>query len=244
MSLIFEERQSDSPYVELITTGRTTGSSTTIRPAEVRWHMVIARFEGSLMPIITGPLTSSGVVNFVEGIELLWIKFKLGVFTPRLPVRGLLNTEIMLPEAGGKSFWLDSTAWQLPNYENADTFVNRLIREGTLEFDPVVNAALCDELPAIPQRTVRHRFQRATGLTHAYIRQYERAQYAASLLRQGRSILDTVFDAGYFDQPHMTRSLKQFVGYTPAQLASEYIRSCENAAQTARAERYVLQTTA
>lgn len=243
MSLIFEERLSDSPYVELITTGVTTGSSTTIRPAEIHWHMVIARFEGGLLPIITGPLTSSGIVNFTSGIELLWIKFKLGAFIPRLPVRGLLNTELTLPEAGGKSFWLDSAAWQLPSYENADTFVNRLVRAGVLAFDPLVSAALRDELPDIPQRTVRHRFQRATGLTHGHIRQYERAHRAAALLRHGHSILDTVYDAGYFDQPHMTRSLKQFVGYTPAQLASEYIRSCENVAARGN-PLHDLQTTA
>ncbi len=195
------------------------------------------------MPIVTGPLTSSGIVNFTEGVELLWIKFKLGTFIPRLPVRGLLNTELTLPEAGGKSFWLNSTAWQLPNYENADTFVNQLVRDGMLEFDPVVPATLRDEQVNIPDRTVRHRFQRATGLTHVHIRQHERAQYAASLLRQGRSILDTVFDAGYFDQPHMTRALKQFVGYTPAQLANEYKRSCENPVNQ-HAEEYALLTTA
>lgn len=242
MTLIFEERQSDSSYVDLITTGVTTGSSTVIRPAEVHWHLVIAKFEGSILPIVTGPLTSSGIVNFTEGIEFLWIKFRLGTFIPRMPVRGILDTELTLPEAAGKLFWLDSNAWQPPTYENADTFVNRLVREGALEFDPLVPTALRDERPAFSERTVRHRFRRATGLTHIHIRQYERAQYAASLLRQGRSILDTVFDAGYFDQPHMTRSLKQFVGYTPAQLASEYILRCQNAAAPVDDHRELLTT--
>jgi methylphosphotriester-DNA--protein-cysteine methyltransferase len=65
---------------------------------------------------------------------------------------------------------------------------------------------------------VRHRFLQATGLTQSHIRQVERAQRAATLLRQGVSILDTVYETGYFDQPHLTRSLKQFVGYTPAQM--------------------------
>ncbi len=32
------------------------------------------------------------------------------------------------------------------------------------------------------------------------------------------SILDTVERAGYFDQPHLTRSLKRFIGQTPAQI--------------------------
>ena len=31
-------------------------------------------------------------------------------------------------------------------------------------------------------------------------------------------ILDTVEEAGYFDQSHLTRSLKQWVGHTPAQI--------------------------
>jgi methylphosphotriester-DNA--protein-cysteine methyltransferase len=59
---------------------------------------------------------------------------------------------------------------------------------------------------------------RATGLNHSQILQLERAKYAAALLEQGVPILDTVYDAGYFDQPHLTRSLKQWIGHTPAQI--------------------------
>jgi methylphosphotriester-DNA--protein-cysteine methyltransferase len=70
----------------------------------------------------------------------------------------------------------------------------------------------------MPSRTVRHRFLRATGLSATHIRQMKRAQQAQALLQQGVSILDTVDEAGYFDQPHLTRSLKQFIGYTPAQI--------------------------
>jgi methylphosphotriester-DNA--protein-cysteine methyltransferase len=66
---------------------------------------------------------------------------------------------------------------------------------------------------------VRRRFLTATGLTPGTIRQIERARHALTLLRQGRPILDVVFEAGYFDQPHLTRSLRQFMGRTPAQIA-------------------------
>jgi AraC-like DNA-binding protein len=67
-------------------------------------------------------------------------------------------------------------------------------------------------------RTVQRRFLQATGLTHNSIYQIQRARYATTLLKQGTPILDTVHAAGYFDQPHMTRSLKQFIGLTPAQI--------------------------
>jgi methylphosphotriester-DNA--protein-cysteine methyltransferase len=96
--------------------------------------------------------------------------------------------------------------------------VNRLVREDILVRDSVVDTALKDHPQVIPPRTIRHRFLRTTGLTQGHIRQIERAQQAASLLRQGVSILDTVYEMGYFDQSHLTKSLKQFVGYTPAQI--------------------------
>ena len=99
-----------------------------------------------------------------------------------------------------------------------ETFVDQLVREEILLLDPLVGAALQDQLPVTAPRTVRHHFLHATGLTQCTIRQMQRAQQAAVLLRQGVSILDTTDALGYFDQPHLTRSLKQFVGYTPAQL--------------------------
>ncbi len=37
-------------------------------------------------------------------------------------------------------------------------------------------------------------------------------------MKRGDSIADAIHEAGYFDQPHLTRSLKRFVGQTPAEL--------------------------
>jgi AraC-like DNA-binding protein len=219
MSLIYEYRLSDSPYIETITQGRTVGSSFTVRPSEINWHMVFVKRNGTLQPLMVGPWTESGTVQFVEDVELLWIKFKLGTFMPHLPVKNYLNTEAAMPDASSKSFWLKSSAWQIPTYENVETFVNRLVREDILTHDHVVNAALQDQLPqeTMASRTVRHRFLRATGLSQGHILQFERAQQAVALLEQGVSILDVVYQLGYYDQPHLTRSLKRFVGKTPAQ---------------------------
>ncbi|HEV8194086.1 MAG TPA: AraC family transcriptional regulator [Ktedonobacterales bacterium] len=41
---------------------------------------------------------------------------------------------------------------------------------------------------------------------------------ATALLEQGVPISDVIYQAGYFDQPHLTRSLKRFMGQTPAQI--------------------------
>lgn len=218
MSLISEARLSDSPYIESVTRGWTISEGTTIRPAEIHWHMVFVKHSGGTLPIVVGPLTSSGTAAWGEGGEILWIKFKLGVFMPHLPARDYIDGEQILPDASSERFWWKGAARQFPNFENVETFVERLVREEDLVRDPVVDAALQDRTLAVSPRTVRHRFLQATGQTQSHIRQYERAIKAASLLRHGFSILDTVFEAGYFDQPHLTRSLKQFVGHTPAQI--------------------------
>ena len=125
-----EERRSDSPYVEAVTHGWTESDGSTVRPAECRWHLVVVRQAGNTQALAVGPLTGAGVASWAEGAEILWIRFALGTFMPHLPTRKLLDTETVLPEATSKSFWLGGSAWQFPNSENADAFVDRLVREG------------------------------------------------------------------------------------------------------------------
>ena len=81
------------------------------------------------------------------------------------------------------------------------------MREGELAREPLVEAALQGQLKDRSTSTIERRFRHSTGLTQGAVRQIERARYATQLLQQGVSILDTVQEAGYFDQPHLTRSL-------------------------------------
>ena len=221
MSLISEDRLSHSPYVEKIMRGWTMSEGSSIRPAEINWHMVFVKHPSGPQALVVGPLTTSGVASWGEGAEILWIQFKLGVFMPHFPTKNYRNGEQILPDASSERFWLKGAARQVPDFENVEVFIDRLVHQEDLVRDPVVSAALQDQPLDMSARTVRHRFLQATGQTQSHIRQYERAIKAASLLRHGVSILDTVFEAGYFDQPHLTRSLKQFLGYTPAQILPE-----------------------
>jgi AraC-like DNA-binding protein len=217
MTIDFEERAADSPYIESVTHGYTLSDGSALRPAEIHWHMVLVKHSGGAQALAVGPWTTAGTASWGEGAEILWIKFKLGTFMPQRPTKQLTDCESVLPGAAGQSFWLNSSAWQFPDYHNVETFISRLAREDALVRDPLINAALNDQLPDISSRTLRHRFIQATGLTQSHIRQFKRAQQAAAMLAQGMSILDTVHEAGYFDQPHLTRSLKRFIGKTPAQ---------------------------
>ena len=219
MSMLYEERSSDSPYIEMITRGWTARDGSTIRPAEINWHMVFVRHNGRVQPVFVGPLRTAGVASWEEGAELLWIRFKLGTFMPHLPTRDFLDVETNLPGAASQSFWLKGSAWQFPDYDNADTFVARLARDDLLTHDPLIDAVLQGQPQAMSLRTIQRRFLRATGLTPRTFQQIERARQAMTLLQQGVPILDTVYETGYFDQSHLTNALKRFVGQTPAQIS-------------------------
>ncbi len=219
MSAIFEGRLSDSPWVERVWRGRVEADYMPTCPADVRWNLLLARHNGKVRVSVEGPTTKAITKNQLEGSEFLVIKFKLGTFMPHLPAGHFRDGDAALPEGAGKTFWLNGCVWQFPDFENVETFVDQLVREGLLVRDPVVSAVLHKQPQPVSFRTVRRRFLLATGLTQGSIDQIERAQQAMALLEQGVPILDAAYQVGYADQPHMTRSLKRYVGQTPAQIA-------------------------
>jgi methylphosphotriester-DNA--protein-cysteine methyltransferase len=89
--------------------------------------------------------------------------------------------------------------------------------------DPVVEATIHGHTPDLSIRSLQNHFLQATGLTYKTIQQIERARSAVSLLEQGTSIFDTAFELGYFDQSHLTNSLKRFMGKTPAQISQKSV---------------------
>ena len=185
----------------------------------VHWQLVVSHRDGQTTVTVRGPqITSTSLYTQADG-DWVGIQFKVGTFMPRFPLGSLLNNDRDLPDAGDRSFWLDGSAWQFPDFENADTFVARLVNAGLVAHDPVVDAAMQGELVDVSSRSVQRRFAQATGLTQSTIRQIERARSAMVQLKQGVPILDVVHESGYYDQPHLTRSLKRWLGETPAELA-------------------------
>jgi hypothetical protein len=218
MAVTYEERLSDSPFVESIWHTQTESDGCDIVSADVSWDMIIAQQNGKTCLSVWGPMTKAVPIAHTEGSEHLGIRFKLGTFMPLLPACSLLNSGTTLPEVTGKSFWLYGSTWEYPTYENVETFIIRLVRGGVLSRDGIVAASLEGNPQYMSLRSVQRRFLRITGLSQRYIRSIERARQASSLLESGTSILDTVYQAGYADQQSMTKSLKHFLGRTPAQI--------------------------
>src|SRR6266487_2292000 len=171
MIFSFEERPSDSSLVERIwrTQSERAGAFTSL--ATSHWEMVVMRHNGKMTLTVRGPETKATPAYCSVQAEWFGIIFKYGTFMPDLLASDLVDGAIDLPEAASKSFWLHGSAWRFPDYENADTFVDRLVRDGLLVRDPVVQAALQGQLKDLSLRTAQRHFLRTTGLTHSAVRQ-------------------------------------------------------------------------
>lgn len=218
--LTFEDRPSDSPFVERIWRSRSSAAGVFLSLATSHVEMAVTRHGGGIFLTVRGPETMATPAECPAEGEWLGIRFTLGTFMPRFPPGDLRDRrDVTLPDASGRSFWLDGSAWEYPDFENAETFVARLSRKGLLVRDAGVKAALHSDVDALSLRSQQRHFLRATGITRRAVRQIERARQATMLLMQGVSILDTVYEAGYFDQAHLTRSLKSLIGQTPAEVS-------------------------
>lgn len=222
MDLICEDRPSDLPFADRIWRSHSEHGGAFISMAERHWSMVVTTYQGRTTVTLRGPETRATRAYTPEDAQFVGIHFKAGVFMPHLPASSVMDRrDLVLPQARSDTFWLHGGGWQVPDYENADTFLKRLVREELLVFDPLVEAVLQEHPVDVSARTVQRRFLRATGLPHTTMHQIERARMAVRLLGNGVSILDTVEQAGYFDQSHMTRALKHYIGLTPAQIAAK-----------------------
>jgi AraC-like DNA-binding protein len=219
MNLTFEDRPSDSPFVERIWRSQSDYGGPFVSLAAINYGIVVTRLQGMTFITVRGPETRATDAFCPPDAEFFGIVFKPGTFIPHLPARSVMDRQdVNLPEASSHSFWLKGSAWEYPDFDNADTFISRLLREGLLVRETLVDAALQGQVKDLSLRSTQRRFVNSTGLTHSSLRQIERARHATILLQQGVSILDVVDRLGYADQPHLTRALKHMIGQTPAQV--------------------------
>lgn len=215
----FEERASDHPFVERVWRCHSDRADTFLSVAANSFEMAITQLGGKSFLTLRGPETAATTMNCPAEGQWVCIRFKPGTFMPRfLPGSLRDHQDVTLPPATGRSFWLNSSAVEYPSFDNAETFVGRLAKSGILSRDPIVEDTLLRPPRGLSLRSAQRHFLRSTGVTYAAFRQVERARYAAILLREGVSILDVVSRQGYFDQAHLTRSLKRFIGETPSKV--------------------------
>lgn len=222
MLIAFRHRESTSPFVERVWTSRSHDGGSFLSMAEGTIELVFTSLPGVSAATLRGPVSRGSVVQCPPDGAWLAIRFRLGTFLPGIPTEALMDHHnLELPILPGGRFWLADGAWEIPGYDNAEQLVARLAAAGVIARSHATDAATEGDVDWMSRRSVQRHFRRATGMTHSAWQQIERARLAAALLTSGRPVLDAAFDAGYFDQAHLTRSVKQLIGMTPARLAHE-----------------------
>lgn len=228
MGLVVESRPSEVPYIERVWRSRSDEAGRMMSVATSHWELVFWEHQGVPQAAVLGPEAKASLAPVPGEAVFFGISFALGTSMPHIPVSALVGGSAAIPDVTRRSLWLKGSAWHVPDYDNAEAFVRRMVREGIVDLDPVVTAALAGtgtgvgtgDVPGVSERTLQRRFVAATGLTQGAVRQIHRARQAAVLVQEGVPAQEVVHRLGYFDQPHLARSLKRYVGRTATQLAT------------------------
>jgi hypothetical protein len=219
MFISFDHRPSDSPFIERVWRSRSVRGGSFYSMAEPNIEIVVARVEGREQVILRGPVTRASMVPCPAGGEWLGIRLRVGTHLPAVATIQLTDhRSVALPGDGRGGFWFAKRFWEVPTYETAECLVSRLAAEGLIAFEGVIQRAFEGRKPGVTERSLQRRFLRATGLTQDSLRQIERARKAALLLASGASALDVVCMMDFFDQSHLTRAVRRWVGPTPGGL--------------------------
>lgn len=169
---------------------------------------------------LRGPASRATSLTCTEGHTFFGADFRVGAYLKVVQPARLVNMQdTILPTLSDGRILLDGEAWEVPTPDNIDVFIDRLERAGLLTFDPLVEEFRYGGAVPVAERTAQSRFIRTVGLSRRKLRLIERTRHAARRLRSGAAIMDVVVEAGFYDQPHLTRAVRQLIGHTPAELA-------------------------
>ena len=188
--------------------------------ASVTAGIGFARIRGTWAVHLRGPATKATTMVCSADSEYFGADFRVGAYLPMFPPARLTNLrDSVLPMLPDGRILLDGRAWEMPMPQNIDVFIDRLRKEGLLLVDPMIEELRYGVPRAMSTRTAQSRFARAVGLPLRTLELIERARRAVRMLHAGRTIAEVAVEAGYYDQPHLTRSLRRFIGHTPAEVA-------------------------
>jgi len=220
MFIRFEDRQSDSPVIERVWRSHSERAGEFHSMATPNWVMVVTHLRGQTFLTVRGPESRASIAECPGDGQWIGIHFRLGTFMPLMSNQALRDrNDATLPCLSGRTFLLDGSAWEYPDFDNAEVFAERLVRKGLVAMDRHVEDVLRGREGEVSLRTQQRQILRATGITRITAQQISRVRRATWMLRSGIPALDVAHGLAYYDQAHLNRSLRRFVGLTPAQVA-------------------------
>jgi AraC-like DNA-binding protein len=213
LGLEFEHRSSDSPLIERV--WRSWSLNTTTMNSVARAHCDFVFWEGrdGVHAGIQGPESRASQAPVPADAEFIGIRLALGTILPARPASTLVDRFVEFPVESGW-FHLGGDRIRMPRFDDAEEFIALLVCRDLLLPQLVRDGALTD-------RTRQRQYLAAVGLPRRTVLQIERANDAAVRLRQGQPPAAVAQESGYFDQPHLARSLRRFIGPSATELAKD-----------------------
>ena len=220
MTIEFDDRPSESPLIDRVWRCRSDAVDHMTSIATAHWTLVVWRDGRDWRVAVQGPETAAAAAPVPPETEFVGIRLALGTAIEQIPTEQLVDAGAEFAPASRGSMRILGHTLPLLTFDDAEALVQRLLRCGVIVRDTFVSDVLRGWSPDVTTRTIRRHFVSATGLTPGSIRQIERAREAATLIRTGAPIADVAHDLGYYDQPHLSRSLSRFIGHTAKELRS------------------------
>lgn len=197
---------------------RFTSAGEFLVPPDNCWDLVFIRRRDRIVALRTGLTTRPDVVTYGPGDEILTLSFLPSTYMPSMPGDAMRDEGVILETFGPRDVWIGRAVREIPTFENAESFVERLARDGIIESNDVVGSIVRGQPKALSERTMQRHFLRTTGLTYKHFTMIERAHQAVALIRQGGAAAEIASATGFSDQAHMTNSLKRIMGKTPGEI--------------------------
>lgn len=213
MGLEFEHRPSDSPLIEQVWRSRSVNTTTMTSVARAHWDFVFWQGPDGFHAGVQGPESRASQQPIPAGDEFLGVRLTLGTVLTTLSGPAPVDRFVDFP-VNGDWFHVADDRLRTPRFDDAEGFVGLLVRKGLLATSELRDAWLTD-------RTRQRRYLAAVGLPQRTVLQIERAHDAAVRLQEGQQPAIVAHESGYFDQPHLARSLRRFIGLSATQLAQD-----------------------
>ena len=206
-----------SPFIAAVSFMRVQRAGSMLAPPDGTWDLVFIRDAHGTRAIRTGLTTRAVRLVHAGTEEILAISFKASAKIATVDPVASLDKGYVL-QGDHRRFAIAGEIIEIPTFDNADSFVDRLNKRGLLKSNPCIQAILDGEPIAASARTLQRQFKLATGMTHKRFTMIERARLAAESLRKGEAAQNVVHSLGFYDQAHLINSLREIVGQTPSQL--------------------------
>jgi len=193
--------------------------------------VMIRSAEGDLYPRLVGPCLAAATVPVVLGWSYCGLRLRPEAARTVIGVDPQPNVNDALPLEGrfaplwadladligGGTGWVRTSDWLaglLPGDDGMAASVDRLIASGGTM--PVARLAA---LAQLSERQFRRRFHAATGIAPKQYADVQRVRRALILRLEDPNWAGIAHDAGFADQPHLARDIKERFGAAPRRVA-------------------------